>query len=143
MAKREFSAGGIIFKEGRKNLKALLIKDPYGRWTWPKGHIKRGEKSKEAALREITEEVGLRSINILKRIGRSNYFYRRKGELTFKTVFFFLVEATGKEQLRIQKDEIKDARWFKPEDAIKALGYTGANELLKKAIRAFKMKKNV
>ena len=141
MAKREFSAGGIVLKRGKKNFKILLIKDPYGRWTWPKGHINQSEKSKDAALREITEEVGLRNISILRRIGRANYFYRLKGELIFKTVFYFLVETTGTERFKVQKSEIKDARWFKSEAALKAVGYKGAKELLKKAIKIYKMEK--
>lgn len=140
MAKREFSAGGIVFKKQGRGFKVLLIKDAYGHWTWPKGNIDKGEKSQNAATREIKEEVGLENIRILAKVGRNNYFYRLKGDLIFKTVFFFLAEANSSEKLKVQKSEIEDARWFKPEKALKSAEYKGAKEMLEKAIRMYKAK---
>ena len=81
MAEREFSAGGIVVKRQGRGFDVLLIKDSYGRWSWPKGHIERDEKSADAALREIEEEVGLKNLRILGKAGRSNYFYRLEGKL--------------------------------------------------------------
>ena len=127
-------------KKGR-GIEVLLIKDSYGRWTWPKGHINKGEKSQDAAVREIKEEVGLQRIRILGRVGRSNYFYRLKGDLIFKTVYFFLVQAQDDEGLKVQKNEIEDARWFKPEEALKTVEYKGTKELLEKAVKMYAMEK--
>ena len=143
MAKREFSAGGIVFRKKGKTFEVLLIKDAYGRWSWPKGNIDKDEKSQDAAIREITEEVGLKQLRILAKIGRNNYFYRLKGDLVFKTVFFFLVEANGNQKLKIQKEEIADGRWFKPELALKTVGYKGAREMLEKAIEMYKGKEGL
>lgn len=144
MAKREFSAGGIVVKKYLKDVKILLIKDTYGRWAWPKGHIDQGEKSHQAALREISEETGLKEIKILDKIGQANYFFRLKGDLIFKTVLFFLVEATGSEKLKIQQDEIKEAKWFTPKEATNILTYKGAKEMLEKAIAMYRNgKRNV
>jgi len=141
MAKREFSAGGLVFRKKGRAIEVLLIKDSYGRWSWPKGHIDKTEKSQEAAVREIQEEVGLKDIRILSKIGRSNYFYRLKGDLIFKTVFFFLVEANTDEKLKVQTSEIKDARWFKPKEALASVEYKGAKEMLEKAIKIYKAEK--
>ncbi len=55
MAEREFSSGGIIIKFRNSKISVLLIKDPYGRWTWPKGKIDKGESSLDAAKREVEE----------------------------------------------------------------------------------------
>ncbi|NQS99729.1 MAG: NUDIX hydrolase [Candidatus Omnitrophica bacterium] len=143
MAKREFSAGGIVLRGKGKDPQVLLIKDSYGRWTWPKGHIDKGETSKDAALREIKEEVGLKSLRIIGKVGRINYFFRLKGELIFKTVFFFLVEATGKDKLVVQKEELEDAQWFKLPQAAKRVEYKGAKDLLEKAIKLYKEQENV
>ena len=144
MARREFSAGGIVLRKKGRGFEILLIKDSYGRWTWPKGHICEGEKSHQAALREITEETGLKEIKIIDKIGRTNYFFHLKGELIFKTVFFFLVEAAGNEKFKIQQDEIKDARWFAQEEAAKTVSYKGAKQMLEKAIKMYrKEKRNV
>lgn len=138
MAKREFSAGGIVVRNHSQGFKILLIKDAYGRWSWPKGKIDPGEKSEQAALREIEEEVGLTQLRILAKVGRSNYFYRLKGELIFKTVFFFLVQAQAKQKLKVQTKEIKAARWFSPQQAQARVEYKGAKELLTKAIKMYK-----
>ncbi len=63
MNSKQFSAGGIVIKRSN-GTKVLLIKDRFGKWTWPKGHIEKGETSEDAALREITEETGLRNVSI-------------------------------------------------------------------------------
>ena len=139
MAKSEFSAGGIVVKrQGRGAFRVLLIKDSYGRWTWPKGNINKGEASRDAALREVTEEVGLKDIRIAAKIGQNKYFYRLKGSLIFKTVFIYLIEARGNEKIKVQKEEIVSGKWFAPAAALKKLEYKGAPLLLKKAVDKFK-----
>jgi len=138
MAKREFSAGGIVVRKRARGFEILLIKDSYGRWAWPKGHINGAERSQDAALREISEEVGLKDLSILGKAGQSNYFFRLKGDLIFKTVVFFLVQANADEKLKPQKDEIADARWFKAEEALKTVEYKGAKEMLEKAIKMYR-----
>ena len=55
--KVEISAGGVVFKKEDNKLKFLLILDGYGRWALPKGHIEKGESTKTAALREVSEEI--------------------------------------------------------------------------------------
>lgn len=127
----------MVKKRGR-GLRVLLIKDSYGRWTWPKGNIQKNESSKDAALREITEEVGLKNIQPLEKIGQTQYFYKLKSELIFKTVFIYLIEAKGNEKIKIQKEEIETGRWFAPAQALRKLEYKGAPLLLKKAIDRYK-----
>ena len=61
---RELSSGGIVTKLRNSKMRILLIKDPYGKWTWPKGKIDKGETPLDAAKREVGEETGLK--NILK-----------------------------------------------------------------------------
>lgn len=135
MAKREFSAGGIVVKRERGRLKVLLIKDGYGRWTWPKGNIGKGESSEDAALRETREETGLKKLQIIEEIDKINYFYHFHGDLIFKTVYLFLMEAKGREKFKIQASEIQDAKWFTPEEALETVAYKGAKEILKKALK--------
>jgi len=136
--KREISSGGIVIKRRASGLDILLIKDPYGRWTWPKGKIEGRESPLEAARREIGEETGLFDIRPQARAGRTNYFYKRDNKLIYKTVHIYVFESSGAEALSIQKAEIADGRWFSPREALSVLGYKGAKVILKRALRMFK-----
>lgn len=140
--RREFSSGGIVARKRGRSFLVLLIKDGYGRWTWPKGNIDKGETAQEAALREIGEEVGITDIHLLEKVGKTEYFYRLRGRLTFKTVYLYLCE-TRQARLVIQKTEIDAGRWFSPKEALKKVEYRGAKELLKKALDRFASLKKV
>lgn len=137
--KREHSSGGIVIKEDASDVRVLLIKDGYGKWTWPKGKFKKGEGPLDAAKREIGEETGLRNIELISEIGRTNYFYKRDDNLIYKTVLLYLFKNQGDEALEIQKSEIKDGRWYTKKEALRRLDYHGASGILK---RAFDILKN-
>jgi 8-oxo-dGTP diphosphatase len=134
---REFSSGGIVIKSHGPQIKILLIKDPYEKWTWPKGNIDKGESSLNAATREIEEETGLKNIQMLSKVGQINYFYKREKRLIYKTVYLYLFKFKGREALSIQKTEIEDGRWFSKEEALSRVGYKGAKDFLRKAIRLY------
>ena len=138
MAKREFSAGGLIFKRSGKAIKILLVKDSYNRWTWPKGNIDKGESPEQAALREINEEVGLSRVEIVEKLSDINYFYRLKGNLIFKTVYLFLVRARSNEKLKVLESELRGAQWLSAPSAIRRVEYKGAKEIIAQAIRRVK-----
>ncbi len=133
LAKREFSSGGIVIRRDGDLFSVLLIKDSYGHWTWPKGHIEKGESAKDAAIREIEEETGIDDATILSKIGNTNYYYKRDDLLIYKTVHLYLCE-TNKEELNIQMSEIKAGKWFTPKEALSRVEYRGAKGLLKKAL---------
>ena len=48
--KTEYSAGGVVARRIGDSVNFLLIKDPYGNWGLPKGHLESGESSEEACL---------------------------------------------------------------------------------------------
>jgi len=130
----------VIIKKEKGRPRVLLIKDSYGHWIWPKGHIEKGETSEEAALREISEETGLKKIRIEERLGKQQYFFTLQGKRIFKTVHMFLVKANAREKLVIQTSEIEKGRWFWAGDALKTIEYKGSKEFLKKGIRLFRGK---
>ena len=134
---REISNGGVIIKKYRDNIRILLIKDPFGKWTWPKGKIDKGETALDAAIREIGEETGLNNIEHISRVGQVNYYYRRH-RLIYKTVHLYLFKFFGKETLSIKKDEIDDGKWFSDKEALSIVEYDGAKKLLSKAIKIYR-----
>lgn len=135
MSEKQFSAGGIVIKGEKENLQVLLIKDRFGHWTWPKGHVEKGETPNQAALREISEETGLKKLEITKEIGSQEYWFTQDANKIFKTVYIFLVKVLENEELKVQVSEIQTARWFSPQDALKTIEYEGSRQLLEKGIK--------
>lgn len=136
--KFEFSAGGIIYKKDNHALKIALILDSYGRWTFPKGRIEKGEKPEIAAIREVGEEVGIKNLQVVKLLDKIDYWFQSGKELIHKFVYFYLMEAppAGGAVLKPQEAEIKDARWLAPEKAREILGYKKDSlPLLEKAFK--------
>src|SRR5690242_17604462 len=84
----EFSAGGIC-RDGA-NLLMVLVENLEGQqiWTFPKGHIEKGEKAAEAAVREVEEETGYQC-EIVQPFERVSYWFKRNGQLTKKAVAWF------------------------------------------------------
>lgn len=135
MTKLEFSAGGVVFCHRDKEREFVLIFNPYGKWTFPKGRIEPGEKTEVAALRETTEEIGIKNLKSLGLIKKIDYWFRKDETLIHKYVYFYLMEAPFRAKLTPQKGEIKTAKWFKTDQALKNLGYPKEDRaILEKAI---------
>ncbi len=129
--KREISAGGVVFRKDGET-KVLLIKDPSGKWSLPKGLIEKGETSEQAALREVSEETGLKKLKIIEKLGDIKYYYKLKGETIFKIVVFFLMEAEDSDLT--PQWEIQDAKWFPIGDALENIGYKNSKDIVSLAI---------
>ncbi|HWQ99413.1 MAG TPA: NUDIX domain-containing protein, partial [Candidatus Methylomirabilis sp.] len=87
------SAGGIIYRRRSGVVEVFFIKDPYSRWTFPKGHQELGESLAQTAVREIHEETGLTRLKLVAPLGRTSFRFRREGKTIEKTVHMFLFEA--------------------------------------------------
>ncbi|MFH1395078.1 MAG: NUDIX hydrolase [Candidatus Omnitrophota bacterium] len=135
MAEKQFSAGGIVIKGEKSDLKILLIKDRFGYWTWPKGHVEEGETREQAAIREIREETGLKKLEVVCEVGKQEYNFEHDGKTIFKTVHIFLIRFLGEEPLKIQTQEISDAKWYTPEQALETIQYKGSKEIFEKTYK--------
>ncbi len=125
---KEYAAGGIVEKGG----KVLLVKvtNLQGEvvWTFPKGHLERGETPLKAALREVEEETGwkCRSVGPLALV---RYRFNRNGRPVAKKVRWYRmepVERTGKPDA----GEIMKTKWVAKRAAAKSLSYPGDLRLI-------------
>ena len=94
--------------------------DHHGTWQIPQGGIEKGEKNKDAAIRELYEEIGTRSAKYVARVpGRFRYDWpkklRRKGYRGQEQVFFiFEISPWAKIDLkRASKKDPKIKQEFK------------------------------
>lgn len=121
------SRGIIVFYRDNPSLKFLLIKSAQGgHWTFPKGHMHKGEEDLECARREVWEETGLKDLEVLDGFLQSEC-YRSFGDE--KCVKYFLGETHSKDFV-IDNEEVSDAEWLDYESASDRLTYERSKETL-------------
>jgi ADP-ribose pyrophosphatase YjhB (NUDIX family) len=107
--------GLYVVKDGKVLLVRRGNEPGKGKWSLPGGRIRFGERSEEAALREMREETGL-EVRLRRVVDVVDVFWRsERGELLEHFVIVdFEAEVIGGE-LR-PADDALDARWFSPEE---------------------------
>lgn len=136
---KEFSAGAIIFKRESNNILFLIIYSGRNRiWGFPKGHLEQGETAKEAAIREIKEEVGLESLNFIDGF-REEVMYETiskrppfKGEKIEKYVTYFLCEIKNQDII-VDGREITDYKFLPLDKAERMIRFRNLAILLRRA----------
>ena len=131
--KREFLAGGIVFKTKGKEIFWLVLK-PTGneKWRLPKGQIKASESSVAAAKREVREEAGIET-EILGRIGEVKYFFMENKQKVLKTVVFYLMKYFRESEIGFDDKETEAITWLPFVQAKKRLAFNKDQDLLGKA----------
>jgi 8-oxo-dGTP diphosphatase len=133
--KKEFSAGGVLLKDGR--LLLIKMRNLLGEevWTFPKGHLEASETAAQAALREVKEETGLDG-RVLRALGTARYSFLRDGSPVDKEVDWFLMEETGGDGKALTPDEVLDKRWCAPDEALALLKYPSDLDIMEALRRA-------
>lgn len=126
--KKEISAGGLVSREGEVLLVKVCNLKGEKVWTFPKGHLEKGETALEAALREVEEETGWRCRQ-LKPLLTVGYSFKRQGEPVSKKVQWYWMEPVEKVG-EPDAGEILSTRWIAAKDAPRMLKYRSDFELL-------------
>ena len=134
-AREEWSAGGVVLRRLQGKIHALLIKDPYGNWGLPKGHLEGSENPQEAGLREVSEETGLQDLELGPKLRTIDWYFRLKGRLIHKHCTFFLMGSSSGEAVPEEEEGITECRWLPLLEAIDAVGYENAREVMRDAAR--------
>ena len=128
------SAGGIVFRRQEGGIVTfLLIKDSYGNWGFPKGHLEDGESPADAAQRETAEETGLGDLQLRGPIRIIDWHFRFRGRFIHKFCHFFLFESPSDEPVPQHAEGITACRWCTLEDALEELSYDNARGVLRRA----------
>lgn len=104
------AAGGIV-----KNKKGdLLFIRKNKKWDLPKGQVKKGEKKKAAALRETSEECGVKQLEVIAKIGKTYHIGSRNGKRFFKTTHWFEMNCFDEQNISPDISEgITGVKWVK------------------------------
>ncbi|GAC1684069.1 MAG: NUDIX hydrolase [Gemmatimonadaceae bacterium] len=132
-AKRETSAGGVVYRLADGHPLFLLIRDSYQNWGFPKGHVENGESPDAAAEREVREETGLESLGIRGEIDTIEWYFRFRGRLIHKVCHFFLMETDRSETSPQRAEGITACRWASFDEAEAAIAYANARAVLRRA----------
>jgi 8-oxo-dGTP pyrophosphatase MutT (NUDIX family) len=134
-AKREISAGGVVYRRNDDEIEIVLASRRTRRgelaWGLAKGGIEDDESMEDAAIREVREETGLMA-EIESSLGETRYFYVWENVRIRKTVHFFLMRHTGGD-IDDRDDEMEEIRWFPLERALKRAAYHGERDVLVRA----------
>lgn len=128
--KQELSAGGIIVCWVKKNWYVLLMRDMNGVYTFPKGMIEPDEDPQSAALREIREEVGIRSLKLLRHLSTIEYYYKRNGTIRKRVIYYLFLSNTRQKPIVQREEGITEAVWLPIDEAVNTVGYEETNRPL-------------
>lgn len=132
--KNQVSSGGVIFRRHNNVIEIAMVAIKSGNvWCLPKGLIDKGEIPEKTALREVSEETGLKG-RIIEKLGEITYWYYIKNDNAKcrKTVHFFLMEYESGD-IANHDWEVDTVSWFMIDDALKQAKYKGEREIIKKA----------
>jgi 8-oxo-dGTP diphosphatase len=131
------AAGGVVLRrddDGAFQV-AVIHRPKYMDWSLPKGKLETGEGWKEAALREVAEEIGYRC-EAGDELPPVSYLDRKNRR---KLVRYWMMEPIegGFEP----HGEVDELRWLTKREAEELLTYEHDRELVRKAIRKYRWRR--
>nr|WP_272879083.1 NUDIX hydrolase [Clostridium sp. Cult2] len=132
MVVEEISAGGVVIFGNA----ILLLKKFNGDWVLPKGRVEKDENIREAAIREVFEESGVKA-EIIRYIGMVHYTYKNiKGnETVFKTVHWYLMKANSMESIPLKKEGFIEATFVHKDRVKDIVKYNDERKIIKKVLK--------
>lgn len=123
----------MITRVTSDDLQVVLVGRAYPRrWSIPKGTPIRGETLEETAIREVREETGL-TVRILEPLGDITYWFSTRGVRHHKTVYFYLLEATGG-SIQDHDWENDYVAWILASDALHRMTFASEMTIVERSI---------
>ena len=123
------AAGGLVkHSSGR-----YLFIEKKGKLDLPKGHIETGEEPEICALREVSEECGIKGHTIVKSIYPSYHTYSWEGISYLKKTSWYLMDYDGEMIIEPQTSEgITKVEWLFPDElnSIKSSAWLSLMDLI-------------
>jgi 8-oxo-dGTP diphosphatase len=124
------AAGGLLWRDAPGGPELALVHRPrYDDWSLPKGKLKRGERFRAAAVREVTEETGMPP-----RLGAYAGFTLYVAKRRPKLVLFWHMTAEGAGAFE-PNDEVDRLEWMAPPAAVARLAHASERRLVARVTR--------
>ena len=126
------AAGGVVTNE---NGDVLMIYRR-GKWDLPKGKCDDGEDISDCAVREVSEETGLKNLKLGERICDTYHVYSQFNKNLLKCTTWYKMKGSIKDTLTPQEEEnILEAKWIKEKELGPVIfkSYEAIREVLKDA----------
>lgn len=138
---KEELGGAVVIRRDREKIHFALVHDVFGYWTFSKGHLAKDEDIEKGTVRKTKEEIGLKNLNILKKIGENEYIAADpETGPTRRHVNFFLVETKDKVLKLESSGGLDDARWFTLDEVRDLKMYPDIKPVLEAALKELKLK---
>jgi 8-oxo-dGTP pyrophosphatase MutT (NUDIX family) len=134
---KDYAAGVILFYRFPNKIKYLLLKHRQGHWAFCKGHKDPGETKYETAVRELSEETGIRKVNFFNKkiLLKENYLFKNGSSVKkLKTIDYFVAES-ARIKVKIDGYEITKYRWCGYNAALNQITFSQSRTTLRKANR--------
>jgi len=107
------AAGGFVLNEKDQ----VLMMFRRGKWDLPKGKLGEGEDMRSCALREVSEETGVRRLQIKSELMITYHTYEENEQEILKETEWFLMETDDNGDLQPQQDEdIEVCEWVQADN---------------------------
>ena len=114
----QVAAGGVI--TNKKGQVLFIFRN--NKWDLPKGKLDKGESLKEAALREVEEETGVKGLKLENHLKTTYHIFKSSGTYKLKEVHWYAMKTSYDGKLKGQKSEgIAKVKWMGPKKIQKAL----------------------
>ena len=117
---KHMSAGAIVYDDSTETY--LLVRGPV-KWSFPKGHGKKGETYTQCAIREVKEET---NVDII--IDKNSHYMRCLGT----KLYLVIVDKSAIDPKINDNVEVVELRWFTLDDMLKE--WDKCNSLIKNFI---------
>ncbi len=134
--REEISAGGVVLFGNA----VLLLRKFNGDWVLPKGKVEEEETKQDAAVREVSEESGVKA-DILKYLGEIHYTFKEnwdENKSVHKIVFWYLMKSKNMNTIPQKEEGFIDAKFIHVDRVVDLARYDDEKEIIKVALQEIK-----
>jgi len=118
-------AGCVILSENNPDKVLLINRKKQGDWSFPKGHVEKGESYEECAIREVKEETGL-NVTLSEVFGTVRYKSNSGKDIIAK---YFIAYTVGSETFNPEPKVVP--KWVNISEAGEVLSHKNMSDFYK------------